>query len=140
MLGSQPQRGCRPWPGSTKAIPCAWLQVFALGFVSVFDQILEGLPELITQEVFKAYVDALQEDPQQFRRSVPAGTTAGAMHLRGGGSPEASRGSNGCICFNVASDLIPQAKPQVLDQCVCQEHLKQSRGVESLEWMMCGSG
>eukprot|EP00891_Asterochloris_glomerata_P003171 jgi/Astpho2/3171/Aster-05704 len=42
-------------------------EVFALGFVSVFDQILEGLPEPITQEVFKAYVDALQEDPQQFR-------------------------------------------------------------------------
>lgn len=47
--------------------------MFALGFVSVFDQILEGLPEPITQEVFKAYVDALQEDPQQFRRSAPAG-------------------------------------------------------------------
>ena len=65
--------------------------MFALGFVSVFDQILEGLPEPITQEVFKAYVDALQEDPQQFRRSVPAG----AMHLRGGGSLEASRGAYG---------------------------------------------
>ena len=56
-----------------KVVPCAGLQVFALGFVSVFDQIVEGLPEPITQEVYKAYVDALQEDPQQFRRSVPAG-------------------------------------------------------------------
>ena len=107
--------------------------MFALGFVSVFDQILEGLPEPITQEVFKAYVDALQEDPQQFRRSVPAG----AMHLRGGGPPEASRGAYGRplrTCVNVASELIPQAKYSGWSSACVRSTSSSPGGVYSRVW------
>lgn len=44
------------------------VQVFALGFVSVFDQIIEGLPGDNAAEIFQAYVKAIQEDPDQYRR------------------------------------------------------------------------
>lgn len=42
------------------------LQVFGLGFVSVFDQILEGVPT-DREAIFSAYIRALDEDPQQYR-------------------------------------------------------------------------
>lgn len=42
--------------------------VFALGFVTVFDQLLDGYPVPNEREViFKAYVDALNEDPKIYR-------------------------------------------------------------------------
>ena len=44
------------------------LQVFALGFVSVFDQITEGLPGNGPADIFNAYMAALQEDPEQYRK------------------------------------------------------------------------
>jgi photosystem II biogenesis protein Psp29 len=44
----------------------------ALGFVSVFDQVLEGLPAEEQAAVFKAYVEALDEDPQQYRTDSEA--------------------------------------------------------------------
>ena len=47
-------------------------QVFALGFVSVFDQITEGLPGTGPDDIFKAYMTALQEDPEQYRKYVAA--------------------------------------------------------------------
>lgn len=43
-----------------------WSQVFALGFVSVFDQVLEGMPEK-TEDIFEAYISALGEDSSQYR-------------------------------------------------------------------------
>ena len=45
-----------------------WLlvQVFALGFCSVFDQVLEGVPS-DRAEIFNAYVKALDEDPEKYR-------------------------------------------------------------------------
>lgn len=42
-------------------------EVFALGFVSVFDQITEGLPGTGAADIFKAYMAAMQEDPEQYR-------------------------------------------------------------------------
>ena len=39
----------------------------ALGITSVFDQVLEGLPAAEREAVFVAFVNALQEDPQQYR-------------------------------------------------------------------------
>ena len=42
------------------------LQVFALGFVSVFDQVLDSLPK-DKEEIFAAYVNALGEKPEQYR-------------------------------------------------------------------------
>jgi len=42
--------------------------VFALGFVSVFDQITEGLPGTGAADIFKAYMAAMQEDPEQYRK------------------------------------------------------------------------
>lgn len=47
---------------------CYAVQVFALGFVSVFDQIVEGLPGSGASDIFEAYVKALKEDPEQYRR------------------------------------------------------------------------
>ena len=45
-------------------------QVFALGFVSVFDQITEGLPGTGPTDIFNSYMAALQEDPEQYRKYV----------------------------------------------------------------------
>nr|XP_043640276.1 protein THYLAKOID FORMATION1, chloroplastic [Erigeron canadensis] len=42
--------------------------VFALGFVTVYDQLMEGYPSDEDKEaIFQAYVKALNEDPQQYR-------------------------------------------------------------------------
>lgn len=43
------------------------LQVMALGFVSVYDQILDGLADEERSAVFKAYIEALGESPEQYR-------------------------------------------------------------------------
>ncbi|KAL3141993.1 hypothetical protein ABBQ32_004636 [Trebouxia sp. C0010 RCD-2024] len=45
-------------------------EVFALGFVSVFDQITEGLPGNGPSDIFNAYMTALQEDPEQYREDA----------------------------------------------------------------------
>ncbi|XP_058073154.1 protein THYLAKOID FORMATION1, chloroplastic [Magnolia sinica] len=42
--------------------------VFALGFVTVYDQLMEGYPSNEDREaIFKAYIQALQENPEQYR-------------------------------------------------------------------------
>ncbi|KAG0483898.1 hypothetical protein HPP92_011982 [Vanilla planifolia] len=42
--------------------------VFALGFVTVFEQLMEGYPISEDRDaIFKAYIAALQEDPEQYR-------------------------------------------------------------------------
>ncbi|CAK9147184.1 unnamed protein product [Ilex paraguariensis] len=42
--------------------------VFALGFVTVYDQLMEGYPSDEDRDaIFKAYIEALQEDPEQYR-------------------------------------------------------------------------
>ncbi|XP_076910481.1 protein THYLAKOID FORMATION1, chloroplastic-like [Bidens hawaiensis] len=42
--------------------------VFALGFVTVYDQLMEGYPSDEDREaIFQAYIKALNEDPQQYR-------------------------------------------------------------------------
>lgn len=46
---------------------CCWLQVYALGFVSVFDQILDGFDAGDKAALFGAYVNAIGEDPSQYR-------------------------------------------------------------------------
>jgi len=46
--------------------------VFALGFVSVFDQIIEGIPGTAAADIFQAYMAALQEDPEKYRRCSTA--------------------------------------------------------------------
>lgn len=40
--------------------------------MSVFDQVLEGLPDAEQAAVFKAYVEALDEDPKQYRSDAEA--------------------------------------------------------------------
>ena len=45
------------------------MQVFALGFVSVFDQVLDGMPE-DTGSIFKAYIEALDEDSSKYRQDA----------------------------------------------------------------------
>ncbi|KAJ4980367.1 hypothetical protein NE237_031204 [Protea cynaroides] len=45
--------------------------VFALGFVTVYDQLMEGYPSNEDREaIFKAYVQALEEDPEQYRNDA----------------------------------------------------------------------
>lgn len=42
--------------------------VFALGFVTVYDQLMEGYPsDEDRNAIFQAYIKALQEDPEQYR-------------------------------------------------------------------------
>ncbi|KAL3848910.1 hypothetical protein ACJIZ3_010792 [Penstemon smallii] len=42
--------------------------VFALGFVTVYDKLMEGYPSDEDREaIFKAYIEALNEDPAQYR-------------------------------------------------------------------------
>eukprot|EP00775_Hariotina_reticulata_P002157 gene2157-2475_t len=41
--------------------------VYALGFVSVFDQVLDGFDENDKSKIFTSYVKALGEDPAQYR-------------------------------------------------------------------------
>lgn len=42
--------------------------VFALGFVTVYDQLMEGYPSDEDREtIFKAYIKALNENPDQYR-------------------------------------------------------------------------
>ncbi|CAK0783183.1 hypothetical protein CVIRNUC_006382 [Coccomyxa viridis] len=45
-------------------------EVFALGFVSVFDQVLEGLPDGDRENLFKAYLSSLDEDPSKYRQDA----------------------------------------------------------------------
>jgi hypothetical protein len=42
--------------------------VFALGFVTVYDQLMEGYSSDEDKDaIFKAYITALNEDPEQYR-------------------------------------------------------------------------
>lgn len=42
--------------------------VFALGFVTVYDQLMEGYPsDADRTAIFEAYINALNEDPEQYR-------------------------------------------------------------------------
>ncbi|KAK4484874.1 hypothetical protein RD792_007474 [Penstemon davidsonii] len=42
--------------------------VFALGFVTVYDRLMDGYPSDEDREaIFKAYIEALNEDPTQYR-------------------------------------------------------------------------
>ena len=43
-------------------------QVFGLGFTSVFEQVLEGLPEADKEAIFTSYIRALEEDPAQYKQ------------------------------------------------------------------------
>ncbi|XP_065875389.1 protein THYLAKOID FORMATION1, chloroplastic [Euphorbia lathyris] len=45
--------------------------VFALGFVTVYDQLMEGYPSDEDREaIFKAYINALNEEPEQYRNDA----------------------------------------------------------------------
>ncbi|KAF8411249.1 hypothetical protein HHK36_003796 [Tetracentron sinense] len=45
--------------------------VFALGFVTVYDQLMEGYPDDEDREaIFQAYIKALKEDPEQYRNDA----------------------------------------------------------------------
>lgn len=42
--------------------------VFALGFVTVYEQLMEGYPSNEEKEqIFRSYITALNEDPEQYR-------------------------------------------------------------------------
>ena len=78
MHGSPELEHCQHHWGTWGVCPCplqdsaaSFLQVFALGFVSVFDQVLEGLPDGDRENLFKAYLSSLDEDPSKYRQ-VPS--------------------------------------------------------------------
>ncbi len=50
--------------------PLRRAQIYALGFVSVFDQITESLPEDERKQIFRAYIDALGDKPEKFRKDA----------------------------------------------------------------------
>ncbi len=50
----------------------SYTPVQALGVCSVFDQILVGLPEAEQEQVFTAYIQALNESPEQYRKDAAA--------------------------------------------------------------------
>jgi hypothetical protein len=59
---------------------CAIPQVFALGVVSVFEQVLESLPSEERSEIFNAYVRSIGEDPDAYRQdSAALESAAGKM-------------------------------------------------------------
>lgn len=87
-----------------------YTEVAALGLVSVFDQILEGLPEAERAQVFDAFVASLQEDPARYR--------ADAARLeewaKGAGGPEAvapdAGGADGQQALQRAADAVASGK------------------------------
>ncbi|PKA47923.1 Protein thylakoid formation 1, chloroplastic [Apostasia shenzhenica] len=45
--------------------------VFALGFVTVFEQLMEGYPSSADRDaIFRAYIESLREDPEQYRNDA----------------------------------------------------------------------
>lgn len=45
--------------------------VFALGFVTVYDQLMDGYPSVEDRDaIFRAYIKALNEDPDQYRKDA----------------------------------------------------------------------
>lgn len=66
-------------------------EVFALGCVNVFDQVLESLDEQSRKEIFQAFLGSLDETPEKFRQDAEeleqlAGKLSGPADL----APEAS--------------------------------------------------
>lgn len=50
--------------------------IFALGFVSAFDQILEGFESPAKDDIFSAYLKSLDEDPKKYRSDAAKLETA----------------------------------------------------------------
>ena len=48
-------------------VELVWFQVYALGVVSAFEQILESLEASERAEIFGAYISALDEDAAKYR-------------------------------------------------------------------------
>lgn len=46
------------------------LQIFALGIVSIFDQVLDEMTEEERDGIFKAYIESLGEEPAQYRKDA----------------------------------------------------------------------
>lgn len=45
--------------------------IFALGFVTIFEQLMEGYPSIEDRDaIFRAYIEALKEDPVQYRNDA----------------------------------------------------------------------
>lgn len=89
-------------------------EVFALGFVSVFDQIMDSFDPAERSKVFEAYIGALGEDPRQYRAdaerleaeakalSGPAGLTpdSGGSDLQRALARVAEAGEAGKLAYN----------------------------------------
>ena len=89
------------------------MQVFALGIVSIFDQVLDEMPEAEREGIFKAYIESLDEKPAQYRQDADKlAELAEACTSADDLIPDAS-GSE--VCFFTS----PDAKPllHVSSQC-----------------------
>ncbi|KAG2498383.1 hypothetical protein HYH03_003642 [Edaphochlamys debaryana] len=66
-------------------------EIYALGFVSVYEQILESLPESERAAIFTSYVNALGEDPERYRRDAQRiESAAGSLSGPDGLTPDAN--------------------------------------------------
>lgn len=79
------------------------MQIFGLGFTSVFDQVLGGLPAEQSKKLFKAYLNALDEDPDQYRSDAEQ-MNKWAAEKKGAPAPQdiPVLKSAACSCFNDA--------------------------------------
>ena len=57
--------------------------MFALGFVSVFDQVLEGLPDGDREKLFQAYLSSLDEDSSKYRQVLFPASRSCLINLHG---------------------------------------------------------
>jgi len=85
-------------------------EVLALGFVSVFEQILDGIDESEKTKIFDAYVQALSEDPKKYRSDAAAlEKWAGSLDGTDGLSPD-SNGTELQVVLARVSDRAAEGK------------------------------
>lgn len=80
-------------------------EVFALGFVSVFEQVLESLPDAERAAIFSAYVKSLGEDPEQYKKdAAKIEQLAGSLSGPDGLTPDANGSDLQKALASVAAD------------------------------------
>lgn len=71
-------------------------EVFALGVVSIFEQLMDGYDTTEREKIFAAYITALGENPEQYKRDAAA-MEAAAAQLSGAGAASLMPGSDGVL-------------------------------------------
>lgn len=92
-------------------------QIFALGLVSVFDQILDEMPGGESGAVFNAYITSLGEKPEQYKKDAAALTelataASGAEELKPDGD-----GTEVCVVRAACSSQLRRVRSYALALC-----------------------